>query len=243
MTLAIHRSNDHLGAPPPEIILKALNTGFSKNHLKLDNPFAYTFTRALVYDLEEIFGQQQAHGLFLCEMGSQKLEEVIDIYLKARYDAVIAGTYVTPVHQEEYAFCDQSRSLQEYLTLACQAASRSPGADRLPLRIQRCRLQVLTASPYAYIGDPQKLSVSPPERFTTVPGNTQRHGVRYDVVYLPTGDQFPVACNHSPSSPNWDLLTPAKKKLCFVVACRRFCSMQLTHSRHPPMARNRPSCI
>ena len=97
MTLAAQHSDDHLGAPPPEITLEALNAGLNKGHLKLGNTFAYKFTRALVQDLREDFGQQQAQGLFLCEMGSQKGDQVIDIIFKARCDAQANGTYQTPV--------------------------------------------------------------------------------------------------------------------------------------------------
>ena len=53
MMSAARHSYDHLGAPPPEMILKALNTGFTSSHLRLGNPFAYKFTRALVDDLRE----------------------------------------------------------------------------------------------------------------------------------------------------------------------------------------------
>ena len=104
MTLAARHSDDHLGAPPPEITLKALNTGLSKGHLKLGNNFAYKFTRALVQDLREIFGQQQAQGLFLCEMGSQKGDQVIDMFFKARCDAQARGTYQTPIDEQHSAF-------------------------------------------------------------------------------------------------------------------------------------------
>ena len=67
-----------LGATPPEIILKSLNTGLTINHIKLGNPYAYTFTEALVQYLQEIVQQQETHGLLLCEMGSQKSNECID---------------------------------------------------------------------------------------------------------------------------------------------------------------------
>jgi len=201
MTLAAQHCDYQLGAPPLEIILMGLNVGLTGNHLKPDNSFAYTITRALVDDLREIFGRLQAQGLFLCELGSQKRDQVIDMHFKERCDAQAVGTYPTPTRQEDCAFCDRSYSLKEYLQQALQAAKLN-------------HLQVLSAPPYAYIGDTQKLRVSPPERFSTFPGNTHRHGVRYNVEYLPTGDKFPVICNHSPSSGNWDKLTPHKKKNC-----------------------------
>ena len=225
MTLAAQHCDYQLGAPQSEIILKGLNVGLTRDHLRGDNPFAYTFTRALVHDLREIFGPQQAQGLFLCELGSQKRDQVIDMHFKERCDAQAEGTYPTPTSQEDCAFCDRSYSLKEYLQQALQAAKLN-------------HLQVLSAPPYAYIGDTQKHSVSPPERFTTVPGNTHRHGVRYNVEYLPTGDKFPVICNHSPSSGNWDKLTVQKKQTVFDCCMRQ----ALTHPRHasthaaqPPM--------
>ena len=84
---SLHSMN--LGAQPPDMDLKAINTGLNKGHLGLDkfgrfNPFAYRFSRALVDDLWEIFGQQEAHGLFLCEMPSQKEDQCIDKYFQER---------------------------------------------------------------------------------------------------------------------------------------------------------------
>ena len=38
----------HLGEPPPEITLKALNAGLQNAHVNRGNSFAYVFTEALV---------------------------------------------------------------------------------------------------------------------------------------------------------------------------------------------------
>ena len=80
MTLPAQHSNNDLGATPPEMILKAINTGLNADHLRVGNPFAYTSSRALVQDLQETFGKPSgnAHGLFMCEMGSQKKDQCID---------------------------------------------------------------------------------------------------------------------------------------------------------------------
>ena len=75
-------SVSHAQASP--VILKSLNTGLNCKHLELSNPYAYTFTEALVKDLRETFGPQQAQGLFLCEMGSQKPDQNIDTYFEHR---------------------------------------------------------------------------------------------------------------------------------------------------------------
>ena len=73
------------------MILKSLNTGLLGSHLNAENKYAYTYSRALLYDLQETFGQQRAHGLFLCEMGSQKPGQSIDRYLADRCDATAIG--------------------------------------------------------------------------------------------------------------------------------------------------------
>ena len=42
MTLPVQHKDDHLGAAPPVIILKAINTGLNADHLRLHNTHAYT---------------------------------------------------------------------------------------------------------------------------------------------------------------------------------------------------------
>ena len=104
------QSHNQLGALPPEIILKSLNTGLTASHLDLDNSFAYTFSKALVADLKEVFEQQQAHGLFLCEMGSQKPDHNIDGHFKLRCAATANGTYKTPNKHLDVALVDSSNT-------------------------------------------------------------------------------------------------------------------------------------
>ena len=65
ITICAMTAMAHLGAPPPEINIKSFNTGLTSDHLGLTNPFAYEFTRRLVFDLREIFGQQQAHAIWV----------------------------------------------------------------------------------------------------------------------------------------------------------------------------------
>ena len=207
------------GATPPALILKSLNTGLTNNHLKVGNPYAYTFTEALVQDLHEIFQQQQAHALFLCEMGSQKPHESIDKHFKQRLQRQLSESYATPSTKPAISFVDRSETLEDYLHGALKACNLE-------------HLQVHSLPPYAYIGDPRKLSVSPPKFFNPLPSNKQRRGVRMDVVFLPTGAQITVICNHSPSSNAWDKLTPAKKKLSSKTVC---CRLVLGVARHRPV--------
>ena len=112
----------HLGEPPPEITLKALNAGLQNAHVKRGNSFAYVFTEALVRDLQDFFVQQKAHGLFLCEMGSQKPDQNIDRTFEARCAAYADGQLPAPEGKEAWAFCDRSASLYECLKQALQAA-------------------------------------------------------------------------------------------------------------------------
>ena len=96
MMSAAQHSNKHLGAPPPEITLKALNAGLQNAHVNRGNSFAYVFTEALVRDLQDFFVQQKAHGLFLCEMGSQKPDQNIDRTFEARCAAYADGQLPAP---------------------------------------------------------------------------------------------------------------------------------------------------
>ena len=187
MMSTAQQSNEHPGATPPDMMLKSLSTGLCGNQPNPENKFAYRYSRAFVSDLQETFGQQQAHGLFLCEMGSQKPDQSIDRYLKFRRDAIADGAYQTPSDQVDVGFVDNSETLQEYLQGACKAAKLA-------------HLKILSAPPYAYIGDPRQLNVSPPQQFWPLPSNTERHGVGFNVVYSPSGDKLPVVCNHTPSS-------------------------------------------
>ena len=192
-----------LGAHPPEIILKSLNAGLTTGHLEPHHCHFYTFTSALVDDIREVFRQQHANGWFMCEMGSQEKDKGIDQYLETRCEAQAAGTLKTPSAYQDCAFCDNSRSLKDYLQQAVLAAGLE-------------HLEVISVPPYAYIGDPSvlDLSVSPPERFKTIPGKN-RFGVRFTVKNIPTGDVFAVICVHSPSSDNCDKLQPKKKIIIF----------------------------
>ena len=178
---------DTLGAPPPEIILKSLNVGLTNNNMQLGNPYAYSFTKALKRDLQEIFQLQHAHGLFLCEMGLQKPYECIDKVFHERCIAAASGGYIKPKHAQDVNFVDTSSTLRMYLQETLKA----------------CKLEYLeihSLPPYAYIGDPNKLIVSPPQFFCPLPSNKERRAVRFDILFLPTHDQFRVICNHSPSS-------------------------------------------
>ena len=224
MMSTAQQSNEHPGATPPDMMLKSLSTGLCGDQLNLKNKYAYKYSRALVSDLGETFGQQQAHGLFFCERGSQKPDQSIDKYLKDRCDATATGAYQTPTDQLDVGFVDSSETLEIYLQRACEAS-------KLEL------LQVLSAPPYAYIGDPRQLNVSPPEQFWPLPSNTERHGVWFNVEYLPTGDKFPVVCNHSPSSSGWDKLTHEKKRSSSITAC---CKLVPNQEAGMCMARNCP---
>ena len=197
-----------LGAPPtdyslgersPEIIVKSLNTGLTSEHLKLNNPFAYTFTQALTSDVE-IFKEQHAHALFLCEMGSQKSNASIDMDFQRRCNAKANDTIAIPRNQQEIAIVDNSPDLKQYL----EGILKASGLEDLHVR---------SLPPYACIWHPQWPSVSPPERFVSLDDHKGRRGVKYEAQFRPSGAQFSVVCNHSPSSrKNWDTLTVLKKK-------------------------------
>ena len=206
-----------LGAKPPEIILKSLNTGLTSDHIKAGNPHAYTFTKALLLDLQEVFQQQQAHGLFLCEMGSQRPNESIDTAFKNRVEQYARGGHAG--RARGVGFVDGTEALEDYIQEALKACKLD-------------HLQIHSLPPYAYIGGRRTLSVSPPKFFNPLPGNTDRRAVRYDVVFLPTGEQFPVICCHSPSSGRWGRLTPARKKTVFDNCLQQ---AGVRHGAPPPM--------
>ena len=105
-------------AHPPEITLKSLNAGLDNNHVNIGNPFAFVFSEALVRDLRNFFLQQKAHGLFLCEMGSQKPRQDIDRVFKERRAAYADGQLQAPQGKDAGTLCDRSASLYEYITLA-----------------------------------------------------------------------------------------------------------------------------
>ena len=191
------RSHGHLGALPPDLPLPihtkmklhSFNTGLTSHNFEVGNKFAYVYTEALLLDLEETFQAPGADGLVLCEMGSQKYNESIDNVLMARSRAPVTRTGSC-----RFGFVDTSETLQQYLEAALTAGGLQ-------------HLRAFCAPPYAFIFDPAKLSVTPPEFFNPLPTNKERRGVRYDVKYLPTGDQFPLVCMHSASSLRWDKLT------------------------------------
>ena len=207
------------GAPPPDIIIKSLNVGLTNNHIR--TPYAYTFSRALVADLVEIFRDHRACGLFLCEMGSQKPGQNIDDEFRRR-----CGSRKTPASQWDVAFCDHSNNLLEYLQNALHAADLE-------------FLEIHSAPPYAYIGDPQKLRVSSPSPFAALPGSETRRAVLYDVELVRSPDQppiqFPVVCNHSPSSRNWDELSPTKKGLILQHCLDKAGAQRVNDGAQPPM--------
>ena len=136
-----HSEPPNLGATPPEIILKSLNTGLTNFHMEVGNPYAYTFSIALLQDLREISLQQKADGLFLCEMGSQKPKESIDEYFKKRMQAQRSGAITTPPKLKGVSFVDRTENLKQYLQEALKAAELE-------------YLEVHNKPPYAYIGNP-----------------------------------------------------------------------------------------
>ena len=134
--MASSTGGNQLGAHPLEIILKSLNAGLTTGHLELHHCHFYTFTSALVDDIREVFRQQHAHGWFMCEMGSQEKDKVIDQYFETRCEAQAAGTFKTPSTHQDCAFCDNSRSLKDYLQQAVLAAGLE-------------HLEVISVPPYA----------------------------------------------------------------------------------------------
>ena len=145
-----------VGAKPPDvnvetlgINLKCINTGLTDDHLRIGNPYGYAFTQALVRDLKDVFGWQRAHGLFLAELGSQKLTAPIDSAFHKRAASATQGSHTTPPGHEDVAFLDKVTNLWEYLTQACGAAGLH-------------ELDVTARPPYAYIRNPNQLCVKPP---------------------------------------------------------------------------------
>ena len=177
--------------------VSSLSCGLTNTHVTWSNPYMNRFAYALGIDLREIFMQQECHGLFLCEMGSQKAQESIDMCFQQRK---------TEFHRPRLALLDDSPmgdhigSLKEYLVSL--------------LKLHRLtHLEVLSLPPYAYIGNPNILSVKSPEAFHPLPEDQERRAVHYDMVFKPTGDKISVVCIHSPSSAEWSPLSTARKKL------------------------------
>ena len=133
--------------------------------------------------------------------------------------ATLSGTYKTNPQCKNVEFVDRAENLKQYLQEALKAAELE-------------HLEVHSKPPYAYIGNPQKLSVSPPEYFNPLPSNRERRGVRYDKVLLPTGEKVRAVCYHSPKSDNWDNLTYTKKKTIFGNCLKQ---AGVTHGVAPPM--------
>ena len=175
---------------PPAVRISSLNCGLTNDHVTAPNPYVHTFTNALGSDLEEIFMVQGCHGLFLCELGSQKSYENIDLWFQQR---------TTEFNRPRTAVVDDSPSLKEYLVAL----------------LKRCgltHLEVHSMPPYAYIGDPNILSVRSPEVFQPLPEDPERRAVHFDIVFQPTGDNISVVCIHSASSPKWLNLSAQRKK-------------------------------
>ena len=189
----LHEVVQDAGETPPAIRISCLNTGLTNKHVTWPNPYAYTFTEALEFDLTEIFTDQKCHGLFLCEMGSQKPDQNIDTVFKQRKNNMSIP---------KMSIVDTSGTLKEYLLALLKKCNLK-------------HLQVHSQPPYAYIGDPNILSVEPPKYFYPLPEDIERRGVHCEMVFKPTGDNISVVCNHSPSSPNWKNLTTPRKHIIF----------------------------
>ncbi len=105
-----------VSAKPPDIHIKAINTGLTAHHLSCDNSYAYAFTYALLKDLQEVFsGSNAAQGLFIFELGSQTKGESIDLAFAARSRNVLNGSHETPQAHGPSAFLDTVGSLHHYL--------------------------------------------------------------------------------------------------------------------------------
>jgi hypothetical protein len=187
------------GETPPAIRISSLNTGLTSAHVTWPNPYAYTFTQALELDLKEIFTDQKCHGLFLCEMGSQKSYENIDLLFKTRKE-----NYGIP----KKSIVDTSGTLKEYLKALLRQCNLK-------------HLEVYTLPPYAYIGDPNILGVAPPKSFEPLLEDRERQAAHFEMVFKPTGDNISVVCNHSASSPIWLRLTQARKHTIFKTCMRK----------------------
>ena len=72
--------------------------------------------------------------------------------------------------------------------------------------------EVMADAPYAYIGDPAKLHVESPKKFSPIPGNNQRWALKYSVEHCATGVKFPVILIHSPSSTKLGLPDPPQER-------------------------------
>ena len=91
---------------PPTLRISSWNCGLTNDHVIPPSPYIHTFTKALELDLKEIFIDQGCHGLFLCELGSQKSTQNIDQCFKARNMHFARGMKL---------IVDTSSSLKEYL--------------------------------------------------------------------------------------------------------------------------------
>ena len=191
----------YAGEPSRALRISALNCGLTNDHCTWPNPYIHTFTNALGSDLREIFMEQGCHGLFLCDVGSQKPYEDIDMVLKQR-----TTTMATMVLQS--MFVDTSSSLKEYL-------------QGLLNEFKLTHLEVHSQPPYAYIGDPHILSVRSPEVFQPLPEDQERRAVHFDMVFQPTGDNISVVCIHSPSSAKWMNLSASREKKIFETCMER----------------------
>ena len=189
------------------IKIGSYNVGLQHKHIynqaSKKQSFFYEFTNSLVTDLRNAFqphiGQQM---LFLCELGSQKKNESIDIALQARVAKMQASGASPPSHLESLRFCDRSTSIREYLHAVLGAA----GCEDLAL---------FCHPPYAVIYDTSAVSILASRIVHPLPGNTERWCMIYDCLHVGSALVFTTANNHSPSSDNWDTLTPTKKQSIF----------------------------
>ena len=73
-----------VSAKPPDLQIVSFNVGLTSGHVKDGNKYLYTFTKALINDLREMFAPG-TQGLFLCEFGSQKKDHLIDTDFEQRF--------------------------------------------------------------------------------------------------------------------------------------------------------------
>ena len=116
--------SSQLGATPPDVHVKCINCDLTEVHLRrVETRYAYTFTRALIGDLKEVFGPQKAQGLFVAELGSLNLTTPIDVAFKTRAATTSHGLHTTPPEHGDFAFLDEATNLQQYLEGACREAA------------------------------------------------------------------------------------------------------------------------
>ena len=178
--------------------------------------FFYKFSARLQSDLSAAFGANVgAHAVCLCELGSQFDDHSLDIYMQKRVDAVLEGGVAPPAG--ELAYCDTSDTVEIWLR-------------RLLEQIGVNSFEIDCHPPYAAIWLTTEVKYISSRWIYDVAqsGNPQRKAIAYQFVQvtvdsgvLPPAENtapdvdFAVVLNHSPSSENWDTLTPQRKKNAF----------------------------